>query len=219
MFEFSTVEEAADALRRGEVIIVTDDESRENEGDFICAAEFATTENVNLMAKTGRGLICMPMSSEIADYLCLPPMVEKNTDNHETAFTVSIDHADTKTGISAIERGLTARMCVSEKSSSDDFRRPGHMFPLRAKEGGVLERDGHTEATVDLLKIAGLKPAGLCCEIMADDGDMMRTPELILLAERLNLRFTTISAIKEYRLKRNETEISVNTVIKSEGLA
>ena len=199
MFQFNTVEEAAEALRRGELIIVTDDESRENEGDFICAAEFATTENVNIMASIGKGLICMPMAAEIADSLDLPPMVAKNTDNHETAFTVSIDHKDTSTGISAIERGITARAVVSETSVPDDFRRPGHMFPLRAKAGGVLERDGHTEATVDLLKIAGLKPAGLCCEIMADSGDMMRTPELIELAKKMGLVFTTIEAIQEYR--------------------
>ncbi|HJJ68645.1 MAG TPA: 3,4-dihydroxy-2-butanone-4-phosphate synthase [Methanocorpusculum sp.] len=199
MFQFNTVEEAAAALRRGELIIVTDDESRENEGDFICAAEFATTENVNIMASIGKGLICMPMAAEIADRLDLPPMVAKNTDNHETAFTVSIDHKDTRTGISAIERGITARAVVSENSVPDDFRRPGHMFPLRAKAGGVLERDGHTEATVDLLKIAGLKPAGFCCEIMADSGDMMRTPELIELAKKMGLVFTTIEAIQEYR--------------------
>ena len=199
MFQFNTVEEAAAALRRGELIIVTDDESRENEGDFICAAEFATTENVNIMASIGKGLICMPMAAEIADRLDLPPMVAKNTDNHETAFTVSIDPKDTRTGISAIERGITARAVVSETSVPEDFRRPGHMFPLRAKAGGVLERDGHTEATVDLLKIAGLKPAGLCCEIMADSGDMMRTPELIELAKKMGLVFTTIEAIQEYR--------------------
>lgn len=219
MFKFSTAEEAAEALSEGEIIIVTDDESRENEGDLICAAEFATTENVNFMAKIGRGLICMPVSSEIADSLDLPPMVSENTDNHETAFTVSIDHVNTTTGISAVERGLTARMCISEKSLPEDFRRPGHMFPLRAKDGGVLERDGHTEATVDLMKIAGLKHAGLCCEIMADDGNMMRTPELIQLAEKYQMKFTTISAIREYRL-RTETDLSANTAAKkSEGLA
>lgn len=210
MFQFNTVEEAAAALRRGELIIVTDDESRENEGDFICAAEFATTENVNIMASIGKGLICMPMAAEIADALDLPPMVAKNTDNHETAFTVSIDHKDTRTGISAIERGITARNVVSDTAVPDDFRRPGHMFPLRAKAGGVLERDGHTEATVDLLKIAGLKPAGLCCEIMADSGDMMRTPELIKLAEKMGLVFTTIAAIQEYR-RAKETPVNANT--------
>lgn len=152
----------------------------------------------------------MPMAAEIADALDLAPMVAKNTDNHETAFTVSIDHKDTRTGISAIERGITARNVVSDTAVPEDFRRPGHMFPLRAKAGGVLERDGHTEATVDLLKIAGLKPAGLCCEIMADSGDMMRTPELIRLAEKMGLVFTTIAAIQEYR-RAKETPVKANT--------
>ncbi|MGN0351717.1 MAG: bifunctional 3,4-dihydroxy-2-butanone-4-phosphate synthase/GTP cyclohydrolase II [Roseburia sp.] len=203
MFTFNTVEEALEDLKNGKIILVTDDEDRENEGDFICAAEFATTENVNFMATYGKGLICMPMSGEICKKLMFPQMVTDNSDNHETAFTVSIDHKDTTTGISAAERGLTARMCVSEDARPEDFRRPGHMFPLQAKKNGVLERNGHTEATVDLMRLAGLKECGLCCEIMKEDGTMMRTPQLIELAKEHGLTFITIQALQEYR-KRNE---------------
>ena len=168
MFQYNTIEEALQALRNGEVILVTDDEDRENEGDLICAAEFATTENVNFMASQAKGLICMPMSKAFTQKLGLPQMVEQNTDNHATAFTVSIDH--TTTGISAYERSVTALKCVEDDAKPEDFRRPGHMFPLEAKQGGVLVRTGHTEATVDLCRLAGLKECGLCCEIMADDG-------------------------------------------------
>lgn len=177
--------------------------TRENEGDMICAAEFATTENVNFMATHAKGLICMPMSSEVCHRLCLSQMVEENTDNHCTAFTVSIDHVDTTTGISAAERGLTARMVVDENSKPSDFRRPGHMFPLMSKKNGVLERDGHTEATVDLMRLAGLKECGLCCEIMRDDGTMMRADELKEKSAEWGMKFITIKAIQEYR-KRNE---------------
>lgn len=201
MFEFSTIEEALEDLRQGKIILCTDDPDRENEGDFICAAEFATTENVNFMAVHGKGLICMPMSIDICKKLQFPQMVIENTDNHETAFTVSIDHAETTTGISAEERGFTARMCVDENSKATDFRRPGHMFPLMAKSNGVLERNGHTEATVDLMRLAGLKECGLCCEIMREDGTMMRTPELIELAQKWNLKFISIKALQEYRKK------------------
>lgn len=200
-FEFSTVEEALVALKQGQVIIVSDDEDRENEGDFICAAEFATTENVNFMATYGKGLICMPMSEKICRNLQFPQMVTDNTDNHETAFTVSIDYVGTTTGISAKERGMTARKCVEDGTTPQDFRRPGHMFPLMAKKNGVLERNGHTEATVDLMKLAGLKECGLCCEIMQDDGTMMRMPQLKELAVKHNLKFITIAAIQEYRKK------------------
>lgn len=203
MFTFNTVEEALEDLKNGKIILVTDDEDRENEGDFICAAEFATTENVNFMATYGKGLICMPMSGEICKKLMFPQMVTDNSDNHETAFTVSIDHKDTTTGISAAERGFTARMCVSEDARPEDFRRPGHMFPLQAKKNGVLERNGHTEATVDLMRLAGLKECGLCCEIMKEDGTMMRTQQLIELAKEHGLTFITIQALQEYR-KRNE---------------
>lgn len=183
---------------------MTDDEDRENEGDFICAAEFATTENLNFMATHGKGLICMPMSKEICEKLRLPQMVADNTDNHETAFTVSIDYVGTTTGISAEERGMTARHCISEDAKPEDFRRPGHMFPLLAKKNGVLERNGHTEATVDLMRLAGLKECGLCCEIMREDGTMMRTTELMELAEKWNICFITIAAIQEYRKKHEK---------------
>lgn len=201
---FGTVEQALEDLRQGKIILVTDDEDRENEGDFICAAEFATTENVNFMAKYAKGLICMPMSRELCQKLQLPQMVEDNTDNHETAFTVSIDYVGTTTGISAKERSMTAMRCVAEDAKPEDFRRPGHMFPLLAKKNGVLEREGHTEATVDLMRLAGLKECGLCCEIMRDDGTMMRTPELMGLAKEWGLTFITIAALKEYRKKHEK---------------
>ncbi|MDY5882635.1 bifunctional 3,4-dihydroxy-2-butanone-4-phosphate synthase/GTP cyclohydrolase II [Roseburia sp. 831b] len=213
MYEFQTVEEALEDLRNGKIILVTDDEDRENEGDFICAAEFATTENVNFMATYGKGLICMPMSEAIAKKLMFPQMVTDNTDNHETAFTVSVDHVATTTGISAKERGLTARMCVSDDAKPQDFRRPGHMFPLQAKKNGVLERNGHTEATVDLMRLAGLKECGLCCEIMREDGTMMRTKELMELAKEHKLSFITIKAIQEYR-KKHEKLVERVTVAK-----
>jgi 3,4-dihydroxy 2-butanone 4-phosphate synthase/GTP cyclohydrolase II len=200
---FNTIPEALEALRQGKIILVTDDEDRENEGDFICAAEFATTENVNFMAVHGKGLICMPMGAELCKTLRFPQMVTDNTDNHETAFTVSVDHVDTTTGISAAERGLTARKCAADDAKPEDFRRPGHMFPLLAKKNGVLERDGHTEATVDLMRLAGLKACGLCCEIMRNDGTMMRKTELMALAERWGIRMISIKALQEYR-KRND---------------
>lgn len=198
MYKFNTIKEALEDLRQGKIILVTDDRDRENEGDFICAAEFATTENVNFMAKHGRGLICMPMSREIVERLSVPQMVSDNSDNHETAFTVSIDHVDTTTGISAEERSLTALKCVEDDAKPEDFRRPGHMFPLLAKENGVLERPGHTEATVDLMRLAGLKECGLCCEIMKEDGTMMRTPELMDLAERFGMKIVTIEDLQRY---------------------
>ena len=199
MVSFDTIEDAFEELRRGRIILVTDNAERENEGDFICAAEFATTENINFMATHGKGLICMPMSEEYVRRLQIPQMVRQNTDNHETAFTVSIDYVGTSTGISAAERSVTAMKCVEEGVKPEDFRRPGHMFPLLAKKNGVLERDGHTEATVDLCRLAGLKECGLCCEIMREDGTMMRTPELMELAKRWNIRFITIEALQNYR--------------------
>ena len=212
MFEFNTVKEALEDLRQGKIIIVTDDEDRENEGDFICAAEFATTENVNFMATHAKGLICMPMSKEICDRLQLTQMVADNTDNHGTAFTVSIDHIDTTTGISAVERSITAMKCVDENSKPEDFRRPGHMFQLLAKKNGVLERNGHTEATVDLMRLAGLKECGLCCEVMKEDGTMMRTSELIQLSKKWNLKFITIKDLQDYRKKHdNLVECVANT--------
>ena len=204
MSEFHTIEEALEDLRNGKIILVTDDEDRENEGDFICATEYATTENINFMAMHGKGLICMPMSRAYCEKLKLPQMVCDNTDNHGTAFTVSIDHVSTTTGISAAERSITARKCVEEDAKPEDFRRPGHMFPLLAKKNGVLERNGHTEATVDLMRLAGLKECGLCCEIMREDGTMMRTQELKELADKWNLKFITIRALQDYRKKHEK---------------
>ncbi len=198
--EIGTIEEALRDIKEGKVILVIDDPDRENEGDLICAAEFATTENVNMMATDAKGLICMPMSGEMCEELGLEQMVGVNTDNHSTAFTVSIDHVDTTTGISAAERSYTAMKCVEDGVRAQDFRRPGHMFPLRAREGGVLVRDGHTEATVDLMKLAGLKPCGLCCEIMREDGTMMRTTELLDFAEKRDLTVITVDEIIRYRL-------------------
>ena len=213
MFQFNTIEEALEALRAGRIILVTDDPDRENEGDFVCAAQFGTTENINFMATHGKGLICMPMSEEFVRRLQIPQMVSGNTDNHETAFTVSIDHISTTTGISAAERSVTAMKCVEEDARPQDFRRPGHMFPLLARKNGVLERNGHTEATVDLCRLAGLKACGLCCEIMREDGTMMRTPELISLARQWNMPFITIRDLQNYR-KRHEKLVDRVTVTK-----
>lgn len=199
MRAFNTVDEAIEDLKKGKIILVTDDAERENEGDFICAAEFATTENINFMATYGKGLICMPMSEDYVKKLEIPQMVDKNTDNHETAFTVSIDHVSTSTGISAAERSATALACVAKNAKPKDFRRPGHMFPLLAKKNGVLKRNGHTEATVDLCRLAGLNTCGLCCEVMGDDGTMMRTPELLELAQRFGIKIITIRDLQNYR--------------------
>lgn len=204
MKSFNTIDEALEELRKGKIILVTDDEDRENEGDFICSAEAATTENINFMAIHGKGLICMPMSEEYIKKLMLPQMVTNNTDNHETAFTVSIDHVSTTTGISAAERSITALKCVDDDARPEDFRRPGHMFPLLAKKNGVLERNGHTEATVDLMRLAGLKECGLCCEIMRDDGTMMRRTELLDLAEKFNMKIITIKALQQYRKVKDQ---------------
>lgn len=211
--DFENVKKAIEALREGKIILVTDDEDRENEGDLICSAESATTENVNFLATYAKGLICTPMSREIAQKLMFDPMVANNTDNHETAFTVSVDYKDTTTGISAEERGLTARMCVAEDVRPADFRRPGHMFPLIAKEGGVLERNGHTEATVDLMRLAGLKPCGLCCEIMREDGTMMRAEELHAFAKAHKLPYMTIKELQEYR-KVHEKLVECVSIVK-----
>jgi 3,4-dihydroxy 2-butanone 4-phosphate synthase/GTP cyclohydrolase II len=211
MNAYHTIEEALEELKQGKIILVTDDPDRENEGDFICAAEFATQENVNFMAKYGKGLICMPMSEELGHKLGLPQMVSENTDNHSTAFTVSIDHVDTTTGISAAERSVTALKCVDEDAKPEDFRRPGHMFPLIAKNGGVLKREGHTEATVDLMRLAGLKECGLCCEIMAEDGTMMRTPQLWEVAKEHNLKFITIHDLQNY-CRRHEKHVHCEAV-------
>lgn len=196
---FNTVEECLAALRRGEIILVTDDADRENEGDCICAAEYATRENVNFMATHARGLICMPMSAAVCRALALPQMVTENTDNHHTAFTVSIDAVSTTTGISAVERSMTALATVREGAKAEDFRRPGHMFPLEARAGGVLRRAGHTEATVDLCRLAGLKEVGLCCEIMKDNGEMARLEDVSAFARRHGLKMMTIADLIAYR--------------------
>ena len=210
--EFDSVEDCLAALRRGEIIVVTDDEDRENEGDCICAAEFATTENVNVMATHAKGLICMPMSRAFCERLDLPQMVAANTDNHQTAFTVSIDSAETTTGISAAERSMTALACVRDGAKPGDFRRPGHMFPLQARAGGVLKRAGHTEATVDLCRLAGLREAGLCCEIMKDDGTMARLPDLAGFVREHGLKFMTIASLIEYRRMRERLVEQVEEV-------
>lgn len=199
-----TVEAALDDLRAGKIVLCIDDPERENEGDMICAARHATTQNVNAMASLAKGLICMPISKAIAARLHLPQMVRDNTDNHETAFTVSIDHFDTTTGISAEERGLTARKVTDESTGPADFRRPGHMFPLVARSGGVLERPGHTEATVDLMRLAGLEEAGLCCEVMRDDGRMMRASELRELADGQDMRLISIKQLQDYRKRHDK---------------
>ena len=195
---YCSVEEALEELKNGRIIIVIDDPDRENEGDMICAAEFATKENVNFMATHAKGLICTPMSKALADRLGLEQMVKVNTDNHSTAFTVSIDHVDTTTGISAEERGYTCRKCISPDTKPEDLRRPGHVFPLVARKGGVLKRNGHTEATVDLCRIAGLDECGLCCEIMREDGTMMRTAEILENAKVWGLKVTTIKELQDY---------------------
>lgn len=197
-YKYNTIEEALAALRQGKIILVTDDPDRENEGDMICAGQFATTENINLMATVAKGLICTPMSAEIAAHLGLTQMVSENTDNHCTAFTVSVDHVNTTTGISAEERGYTIRACTNPATRPEELRRPGHVFPLVSRSGGVLVRDGHTEATVDLMRLAGLTQVGVCCEIMKEDGTMMRTPDLWKLAKELDLVFITIKDLQDY---------------------
>lgn len=199
--QFGNLEQALKDLRDGKLILVIDDPERENEGDLICAAEHATPENINVMASLAKGLICMPMSTAICEQLGLSQMVEVNTDNHATAFTVSIDHVETTTGISAFERSLTAMKTVADGARPEDFRRPGHMFPLEARQGGVLKRAGHTEATVDLMKMAGLKECGLCCEIMREDGMMMRTKELLAFAKEHGYTVITIEEIIRRRLE------------------
>lgn len=206
-FKYNTVEEALEALRAGKLILCTDDPDRENEGDLICAAEHATTENVNFMATHAKGLICTPMSVDFAHRLNLPQMVSENTDNHCTAFTVSIDHVNTTTGISAEERGYTCRMLTDPEIQPNDLRRPGHVFPLVARHGGVLVRNGHTEATVDLMRLAGLKEVGLCCEVMREDGTMMRAPELQKMSEEYDICFITIKDLQDY-IRRYEKHMN-----------
>ncbi|WP_129691439.1 bifunctional 3,4-dihydroxy-2-butanone-4-phosphate synthase/GTP cyclohydrolase II [Gottfriedia acidiceleris] len=213
---FSKIEEAIEDLKNGKIIIVCDDEDRENEGDFVVIGEYATPENINFMATHGRGLICAPVSEEIAKRLDLYDMVAKNTDSHGTAFTVSIDHIDSTTGISAFERSHTVLQMLNNESTGADFRRPGHMFPLVAKNGGVIERPGHTEAAVDLARMAGSKEVGVICEIMNDDGTMARVPDLIQIADKFNLKMITIKDLIHYRreteqLVQREVEIKLPT--------
>ena len=203
MFQYDSIEDALEALRQGHLILCTDDPDRENEGDLICAAQFATTGNINFMATHAKGLICMPMSAAYVQKLRLPQMVADNTDNHETAFTVSIDHVSTTTGISAAERSITAMKCVEEGARPEDFRRPGHMFPLLAKPNGVLEPNAHTEAAVELLRLAGLKESGRCTQIIGEDASMMRATELQQKAQEWGLKFITIRDLQNYR-KRHE---------------
>lgn len=203
-YKFNTIEEILDDIRNGKNIVLIDAEDRENEGDVICAAQYATLENVNFMASHAKGLICMPMSREYTEKLQLPQMVAHNTDNHCTAFTVSIDHVDTTTGISALERSVTAMKVVEDGARPEDFRRPGHLFPLLAKDGGILEREGHTEATVDLMRLAGCKQVGLCCEIMRDDGTMARTDYLIEFAKKHKLKIGTVADLIKYRKVHEE---------------
>ena len=203
MFKFNDIEDAVADIRAGKIIIVIDDEDRENEGDLVMAAEKVTGEAINFMATYGKGLICTPMEEEILKELQINSMVENNTDNHETAFTVSVDYKDTTTEISAYERALTISKLLENGVKPEDFRRPGHVFPLAAKKNGVLERTGHTEAAVDLAKLAGLKGAGVICEVMKEDGHMARTEDLIKMAKEHNLKIITVKSLLEYR-KANE---------------
>ena len=203
MFKFNDIEDAVADIRAGKIIIVIDDEDRENEGDLVMAAEKVTGEAINFMATYGKGLICTPMEEEILKELQINSMVENNTDNHETAFTVSVDYKDTTTGISAYERALTISKLLENDVKPEDFRRPGHVFPLAARKNGVLERTGHTEAAVDLAKLAGLKGAGVICEVMKEDGHMARTEDLIKMAKEHNLKIITVKSLLEYR-KANE---------------
>ena len=194
----NTIEEAIQALKNGEIIIVSDDENRENEGDFLVLGEFATPENINFMALYGRGLICTPISSAIAERLSLNPMVQSNTDTYQTAFTISIDHIQTTTGISAFDRSKTMLALLDPQTKPEHFHRPGHVFPLIAKQGGVVERPGHTEAGVDLAKLCGSDEVAVICEIMNEDGSMARMPQLKKLSQKHNLKFITIEDLVQY---------------------
>lgn len=195
----SNIEQGLEDLKAGKIVLVLDDPNRENEGDLICAAEFATTENIVFMATEAKGLVCMPIAPELAEKLNFVPMCETDDNCDEAAFTITIDHVDTTSGVSAVERSITAMGVVKDGAKSSDFRRPGHLFPLIAKPGGVFERDGHTEAAVDLMRIAGLKPCGLCCEMMANDGNMMGTTELLKFAEKHGITVVTIPDLIKYR--------------------
>lgn len=213
---FHSIEEAVADLKEGKIVIVVDDEDRENEGDFVALAEGITPETINFMVTHGRGLVCTPISEEIALKLDLSPMVVANTDSHGTAFTISVDHISTTTGISAQERASTVRELVNADSLPSDFKRPGHIFPLIGKNGGVLRRAGHTEAAIDLAQMAGSKSAGVICEIMKEDGTMARVPELVELAKQHNMKLITIKDLITYRNKteqmvKREVEINLPT--------
>ncbi|UTE76002.1 bifunctional 3,4-dihydroxy-2-butanone-4-phosphate synthase/GTP cyclohydrolase II [Rossellomorea sp. KS-H15a] len=213
---FNKIEEALEDLQAGKVVIVVDDENRENEGDFIALADKATPEVINFMAKEGRGLICAPITEEIATKLKLTPMTMSNTDPHGTAFTISVDHKSATTGISAFERSATIQELLNKNSIPEDFKRPGHVFPLVAKNGGVLKRAGHTEAAIDLAVLAGAQPSGVICEIMNEDGTMARVPELMKLAEKWDLKIISIEDLIRYRRKKEmlvtrEVEIELPT--------
>ena len=207
-YTLNSIEEVIEDLKAGKPVIIVDDESRENEGDLVLAAEFATRETVNFIIKEARGLLCTPMLEEDLIRLGIHQMVEKNTDNHETAFTVSVDHVDTTTGISPEERAVTMQKLIDPNSKAGDFRRPGHVFPLRYKEGGVLVRQGHTEASIDLCKLAGLYPAAAICEIINDEGYMSRMDDLIAFSKKHNLKIASVEALVEYR-KRHDKLVSI----------
>ena len=207
-YTLNSIEEVIEDLKAGKPVIIVDDESRENEGDLVLAAEFATRETVNFIIKEARGLLCTPMLEEDLIRLGIHQMVKKNTDNHETAFTVSVDHVDTTTGISPEERAVTMQKLIDPNSKAGDFRRPGHVFPLRYKEGGVLVRQGHTEASIDLCKLAGLYPAAAICEITNDEGYMSRMDDLIAFSKKHNLKIASVEALVEYR-KRHDKLVSI----------
>jgi 3,4-dihydroxy 2-butanone 4-phosphate synthase/GTP cyclohydrolase II len=207
---FNSIEEAIGDIRQGKMVIIVDDEDRENEGDIVVAAEKASPDIINFMATHAKGLICVPMTGERLDELNIKPMVLDNTDNHETAFTVSVDYKSTSTGISAFERAATIAALIDPKNNSQDFRRPGHIFPLRYKEGGVLRRTGHTEASIDLARLAGLYPAGVICEIMNDDGTMARVPQLMEFSAKHKIKIITIAELIEYRRRTEKLVVRVD---------
>lgn len=207
-YTLNSIEEVIEDLKVGKPVIIVDDESRENEGDLVIAAEFATRETVNFIIKEARGLLCTPMLEADLLRLGISQMVEKNTDNHETAFTVSVDHMDTTTGISPEERAITMQKLIDPNAKPEDFRRPGHVFPLRYKEGGVLVRQGHTEASIDLCKLAGLYPAAAICEITNDEGYMSRMDDLIAFSKKHDLKIASVEALVEYR-KRHDKLVSI----------
>ena len=198
-YTLNTIEEVLVDIKAGKPVIIVDDEGRENEGDLVIAAEFATQENINFMVKEARGIVCTPMRREMLDRLAIHAMVSKNTDNHETAFTVTVDHVDTTTGVSPYERALTIQKLLDPNAKPEDFRRPGHVFPLVYKEGGVLVRQGHTEASIDLCRLAGLQEAAVICEITKDDGNMSRLPDLVEFGAKHNLKIATVADLIEYR--------------------